>query len=65
MDIGAPELLIILFVILLLFGPGRIAKLGGELGKGMRAFKDGLAGKAEPEKKEKEPDQPPQSKSGQ
>ncbi len=45
MDIGVPELLIILVVVLLLFGPGRISKTAGELGKGIRAFRDGLTGK--------------------
>ena len=39
---GLPELLIILVVVLLLFGPGRIAKIAGELGKGIRSFKDGM-----------------------
>ena len=39
---GLPELLIILVVVLLLFGPGRIAKIAGELGKGIRSFKDGI-----------------------
>ncbi len=47
MDIGVPELLIILVVVLLLFGPGRIARTAGELGKGIRAFRDGLSGKDE------------------
>lgn len=39
------ELLIILAIILLLFGVGRISKLGGELGSGIKAFKEGLTGK--------------------
>jgi sec-independent protein translocase protein TatA len=47
MDIGIPELLIILVVVLILFGPGRIGKTAGELGKGIRAFRDGLSGKDE------------------
>jgi sec-independent protein translocase protein TatA len=49
---GLPELLIILVVVLLLFGPGRIAKIAGELGKGIRSFKDGI-GPTEEEKDEK------------
>jgi sec-independent protein translocase protein TatA len=56
MDIGVPELLIILVVVLLLFGPGRIAKTAGELGKGIRSFRDGLSGKDEAKD---EPSNPP------
>jgi sec-independent protein translocase protein TatA len=44
-DFGLPELLIILVIIIVLFGPGRIGKVAGELGKGIRSFKDGLEGK--------------------
>lgn len=43
-DIGAPELLIILFLVVLLFGVGRISKVFGELGNGIRAFRQGLQG---------------------
>lgn len=48
MDIGVPELLIVLVVVLLLFGPGRISKTAGELGKGIRSFREGLNSKEEP-----------------
>ena len=47
---GLPELLIILAVILLLFGVGRISKIAGEFGKGIRSFKDGLKGDDDKEK---------------
>jgi sec-independent protein translocase protein TatA len=40
--LGTPELLIILVVVLILFGVGRIGKIGHELGSGIRAFKQGL-----------------------
>jgi sec-independent protein translocase protein TatA len=43
-QIGIVEILIVLVIVLLLFGPERITKLGGELGKGIKAFKDGLSG---------------------
>jgi sec-independent protein translocase protein TatA len=51
-NVGFPELLIILVVVLLIFGPGRIGKIAGELGSGIRAFKDGLEKGAEEETKE-------------
>lgn len=50
---GLPELLIILVVVLLLFGPGRIAKIAGELGKGIRSFREGV-NKSEEDKDEQE-----------
>jgi len=40
--LGQWELLIILVIVLLLFGVGRIGKLGSELGKGIRAFREGV-----------------------
>jgi len=40
--IGIPELLIILVIVIVLFGPGRIGKIAGELGSGIKAFRDGL-----------------------
>ena len=44
---GLLELLIILLVVVLLFGPGRIGKIAGELGNGIRSFRDGLKSKNE------------------
>lgn len=41
-SLGTPELLIILAVVLLVFGVGRISKLGSELGKGVSSFRKGL-----------------------
>ncbi len=40
-----PEIILIVFILLLVFGVGRIAKIGGELGAGIKDFKDGLSGK--------------------
>ena len=42
MDIGPSELIIVLIIVLLVFGPGRIAKLGRELGSGIRNFRQGM-----------------------
>ncbi len=42
MDVGVPELVIILVLVVLLFGVGRISKIAGELGSGVRAFREGL-----------------------
>lgn len=40
--LGPTELIILLVIVLLLFGPGRIGKIAGELGKGIKSFRDGL-----------------------
>lgn len=42
--IGQPELLIILFILLLFFGPSRLPKLSKTLGESGRALKDGFTG---------------------
>ena len=47
-SIGPLELVIVLVIIILLFGVGRISKIAGEVGGGIRAFRDGLKGDEEP-----------------
>jgi sec-independent protein translocase protein TatA len=41
-NLGAPELIIIALVILLLFGATRLPKLGKSMGQSIKGFKDGL-----------------------
>ncbi len=42
MRIGTQELMIILLVVLIIFGPKQLPKLGKMFGKTMRSFKDGI-----------------------
>jgi sec-independent protein translocase protein TatA len=61
-DLGIPELIIILVIVVLLFGPGRLSKIAGELGKGIKSFRENLntdEKKSEEVKKDDEP-KPPQ-----
>lgn len=44
MNLGGPELIVVLLILVLLFGVGRLTKIGGELGKGIREFRQGLQG---------------------
>lgn len=53
--LGPTELIIILVIIVVLFGVGRISKIAGELGSGIRAFKDGLQGDKSKEETSEEP----------
>ena len=51
MRLGVPELLILLVIVVVLFGPGRFGKVLGELGSGLKSFKDNISG----DKPEEEP----------
>jgi sec-independent protein translocase protein TatA len=42
--ISTPELMIVLVIVVLIFGVGRIGKVAGELGKGIREFQRGIKG---------------------
>lgn len=53
--LGWPELLLILAVVMLVFGVGRISKVGSELGKGISAFREGVReGQEDSEKKDEQ-----------
>jgi sec-independent protein translocase protein TatA len=46
-ELGVPELLVILGIALLLFGPKKIGELGKSLGEGIRGFKSAIRGEEE------------------
>lgn len=41
-NVGATELIVILIIALLLFGPQRLAGIGGAFGKAIREFREGV-----------------------
>jgi sec-independent protein translocase protein TatA len=44
-NVGPVEIIIVLVIVLLIFGPKRLPDLGRSLGRGMREFKDSVTGK--------------------
>jgi sec-independent protein translocase protein TatA len=53
--LGTTELIIILVLVMIIFGAGKLPQVGGALGKGLRNFKDGVK-EGNEEKAEKDPD---------
>jgi sec-independent protein translocase protein TatA len=53
-SIGPTELIIVLVIVLIIFGPKRLPGLGRQLGSGMREFKDSIAGKGREDEDEDE-----------
>ena len=43
---GMPELLLILVVVLIIFGAGKLPNVMKDLGKGVKSFRDGMDGEA-------------------
>ena len=56
-DLGIPELIIILVIVVLLFGPGRLSKIAGELGKGIKSFRENISGDQKKQEEEKKDDE--------
>ena len=57
--LGTSELMIILLLVLVVFGAGKLSSIGGALGKGLKNFKEGVADTPEakpeaPKKKEED-----------
>jgi sec-independent protein translocase protein TatA len=59
--IGMPEMLVILVIVLIIFGAGKLPEIGGALGKGIKNFKKSIHEGDEidvtPDKKKIEPKQ--------
>ena len=53
-NIGPAQLILIVLIVLLLFGAGRVAEIGQGLGAGIRNFKKGLRGDDEPDEEPKQ-----------
>ncbi|MCR4407099.1 MAG: twin-arginine translocase TatA/TatE family subunit [Anaerolineae bacterium] len=54
--LGLPELLVILVIVILIFGVGRLPEVGEALGKAIRGFRDAVSGKDETAEKESDKD---------
>lgn len=53
-NIGLPEILIVLVIALIVFGPKRLPEMGRSLGKGIREFKDSVTGHDDTEEEPRE-----------
>lgn len=62
LGLGAGEILLILFFLILIFGASRLPKIGQSMGKGMRQFRKGLKGEGEEEKEEEKDDKQAENK---
>ena len=56
--IGPWEIALILVIILIVFGVGKLPQVGGAMGKGLRAFKKGQQGEDDEEEEEEEKPKP-------
>jgi sec-independent protein translocase protein TatA len=57
-NIGLPEIIIVLVIALVIFGPKRLPELGKSLGNGIREFKSSISGE------DKDDDDPPEIENG-
>ncbi len=54
LGLGAPEILVILVIVLVIFGPKNLPKLGSALGKTVKNVREGMEGDDEEEEKKSE-----------
>jgi sec-independent protein translocase protein TatA len=59
MPLGLPELLVILAILLLVFGPKRLPRLGRQLGNGLRELRASIAAKSDDEGDDEDDDAKP------
>jgi len=52
--IGTTELIIILLIVLVIFGAGKLKNIGGDLGSAIKSFKEGMNVKDEPKKNKRQ-----------
>jgi sec-independent protein translocase protein TatA len=57
--LGVPELMVILVIALVIFGPSKLPQIGSGLGKAIRDFKKGVTGGEDEESKETKKEAPP------
>ena len=53
--VGPWEIALVLVIILIVFGVGKLPQIGGAIGKGLRSFKKGQRGEDEEEEEEEKP----------
>jgi sec-independent protein translocase protein TatA len=55
-NIGPLEIIVVLIIALIVFGPKRLPELGNSLGKGIREFKDSVTGENQDDEAVKDPE---------
>lgn len=56
-NVGLPEVLVVLVIALIIFGPKRLPELGRSVGKGIREFRASISGEEDDEDKPSKPAQ--------
>ncbi len=60
-NIGVPELLIVLVIIIVVFGVGRLPEIGGAVGKGIREFRSSVKDDAQSDSQGRSGEQQPKA----